>query len=340
MTRSVSRLLASMLLCTSSAAVAQAPADHRDMFVELTPVSEQAIEKGLQFLAANQLPSGAWTSLNGPNGGISSLAMLAFLATGNVPEQGKYAELLNRGLTWILSNVQPSGLIHYEPGAIGGEMYEHALATLVLAEVYGMTDRPEILASVHGAVRVILNAQNKEGGWRYHPYTTDADMSVTVMQILALKGAQQAGMQIPPETIQRAIQYVKRCADTDGGFRYQIGFGRGNYPRTGAGVTSLEACGEYDCEEVRRGLDYLVSHFDKGRESEHEDYAFYYAAQAVYQAKDQRRWQEWFPRLREKILSQQQPDGHWSSAFGSSYSTSMRILALSIPYRYLPIYQR
>jgi hypothetical protein len=190
------------------------------------------------------------------------------------------------------------------------------------------------------AVGVIINAQNDEGGWRYQPYSRDADISVTVMQILALRGAQHAGMKVPAETIQRAVVYVKRCADPGGGFVYQIGHSQPGYGRTGAGVTSLEVCGEYECDEVRRGLEYLVANIDYKPKMENYAYATYYAAQAVYQAKDQRRWQQWFPQCREQILSQQEPDGKWSSDVGAAYGTSMMVLALAIPYRYLPIYQR
>jgi hypothetical protein len=317
-----------------------APVDRRDTFIELTPPSEQAITKALRYLADSQLPSGAWSSRFGPNIGVSSVALLAFLATGHVPQQGEYAETLDRGLAWILANVQPSGLIHYADGASHGPMYEHALATLLLSEVYGMSERREIPAAIQAAARVIVNAQNSAGGWRYQPFSRDADISVTVMQILALRGAQQAGMIVPAKTIENAIKYVKLCADPGGGFLYQVRSGTPNYARTGAGVCSLEVCGDYECDEVRRGLDYLISNIGQDAQERFYYYGVYYAAQAVYQAKDARRWRQWFPAIREQIIERQEPDGYWASDIGAPYSTAMMVLALSIPYRYLPIYQR
>jgi hypothetical protein len=317
------------------------PLDQQDIFVEMTPASEQAIQNGLRYLAGCQLPSGAWVySKVGPNVGVTSLALLAFLATGNAPEQGEYAEVLDRGINWILANAQRSGLILYSEGASHGPMYEHAAATLMLSEIYGMSERPEIAAAVRSAVRVILNAQNPEGGWRYQPLSRDADISVTVMQILALRGAQHAGMVVPAETIERAISYVKMCADPGGGFLYQTRAGKPGYARTGAGVCSLEVCGQFDADETRRGLDYLISNIGKDKKEGNEHYAIYYAAQAVYQAKDARRWQQWFPPIRDQVLSEQQAGGNWDSEHGPAYGTTMMILALSIPYRYLPIYQR
>jgi len=335
------------LTCLSGRAIAQIARtidspEQRDMFVEMNPESERAIQNALQFLAGCQLPSGAWTySSVGPNVGVTSLAILAFLATGNVPEQGEYAAVLDRGIGWVLGNVQPSGLIHYADGSSHGPMYEHAASTLMLSEVYGMSERPEIPAAIQGAVRVIVNAQNSEGGWRYQPSSADADISVTVMQILALRGAQHAGMIVPAETIERAIKYVKLCADKGGGFYYQTRSGKPGYARTGAGVASLEVCGQFDCDETRRGLDYLIANLGADKESEgNYHYGIYYAAQAVYQAKDPRRWQQWFPPIREQVLSMQKEGAYWDSEHGPAYGTTMMVLTLSIPCRYLPIYQR
>ena len=71
-------------------------------------------------------------------------------------------------------------------------MYDHGFATLFLAEVYGMTRTPKLRNSLERAVRLIINAQNKEGGWRYEPDSKDADLSVTVCQVMALRAARNA----------------------------------------------------------------------------------------------------------------------------------------------------
>jgi hypothetical protein len=339
-------LLAAVVMLIPNRVLAQAAPrtespEQRDMFVEMTPASERAIQNGLRYLAGCQLPSGAWTYSNvGPNVGVTSLALLAFLGTGNVPEQGEYAAVIDRGIGWILANAQPSGLIHYADGASHGPMYEHAAATLLLSEVYGMSERPEIPAAIQAAVRVIINAQNGEGGWRYQPFSRDADVSVTVLQILALRGAQHAGMVVPAATIEQAISYVKLCADPGGGFLYQTRSGKPGYARTGAGVASLEVCGQFECDEVRRGLDYLIANIGKDKNEGNYHYGIYYAAQAIYQAKDARRWQQWFPPIRDQVLGLQKEGAYWESEHGPAYGTTMMLLTLSIPYRYLPIYQR
>ncbi len=320
----------------------EAPAAARDTVVELTPQAETALRGGLNYLATTQRSDGAWDSKFGHNVGVASLALLSFLSAGHVPEQGSYAEVIDRGIAYIISQVQPGGMIHNPDATSHGPMYEHALATLLLAEVYGMSERPEIPTAIQGAVRVIVNAQNDEGGWRYQPFARDADVSVTVMQTLALRSAQRAGFFVPAETMERAVRYVKRCAERNGGFLYQAGFGHANFARTAAGVCSLEVLGQFEAEEVVKGLAYLQSHIGSDQQlKDHYHYGVYYGAQAVYLAKDDSRWRQWFPPIREQVLGLQREDGSWeSNEVGPAYGTSTMVLALAIPYRCLPIYQR
>ena len=101
-------------------------------------------------------------------------------------------------------------------------MYGHGFATLFLAECYGMSPRPELREKLDKAVKLIVNTQNKEGGWRYQPQREDADISVTVCQVMALRAARNAGLYVPKETIDRSIDYVKRSQNADGGFMYML----------------------------------------------------------------------------------------------------------------------
>src|SRR5207253_2472414 len=106
-----------------------------------------------------------------------------------------------------------------------GPMYGHGFATLFLGEVYGMTHerklRERLRDKLRLALELICKSQNREGGWRYHPHSHDADLSVTVCQIMALRSARNAGFAVPVEVVDRCTAYVKRCQDKRGGwFRY------------------------------------------------------------------------------------------------------------------------
>jgi uncharacterized protein YfaS (alpha-2-macroglobulin family) len=219
-------------------------------------------------------------------------------------------------------------------------MYEHAMSTLMLAEVWGMYQRPGVLDALQRAVNLIVSCQNDEGGWRYQPQPADADVSVTVMQLVALRAAKNAGLAVPRRTFEGAVNYVKSCAMPGGGFLYQPGVGGDGYARTAAGVCSLLTSGDYESLEVANGLDYLQQRRAPDvRGDDHLHYALYYAAQAMYQAPDARQWQVWFPDVRDELIGLQLPDGRWNGEAGPIYGTAMSILTLSVPYRYLPIYQ-
>ncbi|MFW6163264.1 MAG: prenyltransferase/squalene oxidase repeat-containing protein [Planctomycetota bacterium] len=321
----------------STARAAAAAPGGQVQVAELSPEAEQAINRGLRYLAAHQNPDGSWG--NRHQVAITSLSLMAFMLQGHFPKKGEYGTLLDKGVDFLLGRSAQGG------GYMGSHnygMYEHALATLALSEVWGMSDRKEIRDAIKRAVEIILRSQNKEGGWRYHPRPESADISVTVMQVVALASASEAGILVPKKVIDRALAYVKRCQKKfEGGFGYQPG----REPRlssSAAGLMSLLMCGERDSKAVERALRYL-----KGLSEEKFDdtrwyyYAHYYAIQAMYQA-GEAHYQDWYPQIRDALLAKQKDDGQWKGGAGHdpSYGTAMSILILGVPYRFLPIYQR
>src|SRR5207253_6695393 len=150
-----------------------------------------------------------------------------------------------------------SGFIAVPGSATHGPMYSHGFGTLFLAEAYGMTHRAEIREKLQKAVRLILDTQNNEGGWRYQPVRRDADLSVTICQINALRAARNAGIFVPKETVDNCIRYVQLSQNPDGGFRYMLQGGASSFPRSAAGVVALQSAGDYDSKEVDSGVAYL-----------------------------------------------------------------------------------
>ena len=306
-------------------------------YAELTPDAEAAIERGLRFLASTQNPDGSWGQTY--RGAETALALMAFMVRGEFPGRGPRGDQLDRGLQFLLARSRANnGYL----GDVRQGMYEHGLATLALSEVWGESDRDEVGDALKAAVQVIFKSQNKEGGWRYAPQPRDADLSVTVMQIVALASAKEAGVLVPDEVLEKAAAYVLRCQTGDGGFAYQPGGSTGD-ARTAAGVLSLQMVGMGDTPACRRGLRYLIDKKSNTlRGGSHYYYSHYYAIQGMYQAGDQT-YQYWYPDVRDALLQRQQADGGWhdgGSGTSPAYGTSMSILILGVPYRYLPIYQR
>lgn len=315
--------------------------------------TRQAVERGLAWLARCQQPSGAWTckigyKLNenyygedGEHVGVTAIICMAYMANGNFPDRGKYAKTVARGLDFVLNSVRS------EDGYItanGTRMYEHAFATLFLAHMYGMTRRTDVREKLKRAVNLLVQAQNKEGGWRYQPQPIDADLSVTVSVLQGLRAARNVGIAVPIETIERATRYVKECA-TPWGFKYQndktytFNDVRITYALTAAGVVSLNSAGIYEGAEVRNGLNRLRNYHELHWGKYHYFYGHYYACQAMYRAGGEL-WKEYYARLKADILSHQDEDGGWTDDVGRTYATGMACLILQIPFEWFPIFQK
>ena len=221
-------------------------------------------------------------------------------------------------------------------------MYGHGFATLFLAECYGMTQRADLREKLTKAVKLIVDTQNKEGGWRYLPQRNDADISVTIAQMMALRAARNAGLYVPKETVDRCVDYVKKCQNDDGGFMYQLPRGPSMFPRSAAGVVALYSAGIYEGPEIERGLKYLIEFVPRGNELSREGHYFYghyYAVQAMWHAGGDY-WQRWYPAVRDAIVSRQSPDGSWSDPVGAEYGAAMACIILQMPNNFLPIFQR
>jgi hypothetical protein len=316
----------------------------------VTPEAQQAIDSGLAFLAARQdSRDGSFGSLASSRRrvAVTALAGMAFLSSGSTPGRGKYGTQVQKIVDFLLSRFQPNGFIFDEGNTGHGPMYDHGFATLFLAEVYGMSRTPRLRNSLERAVQLIINSQNKEGGWRYEPDSKDADLSVTICEVMALRAARNAGIFVPKETIDRCTEYVRKCQTPEGGFRYQLATTwQVTFGLTAAGVVALYSAGVYEGKPIESGLRYL-ERFRPGvalrQPSNHYFYSHYYAVQAMWHAGGDR-WRQWYPELRDELL--QFPfhtsAGSWRdpSAYGDEYATAMALLILQTPNNFLPIFQR
>lgn len=314
--------------------------DHPLTGSEYTAQSRQAIERGLEALARRQAADGSFGGSGlGKHAGMTALAALAFMQAGNLPGRGKYGQNVQRALDFVLASCQESGLIAADQNS--PPMYGHGFATLLLAEVYGMTGDERVKERLQKAVRLIQRTQNPQGGWRYNPVPYDADISVTICQVMALRAARDAGIKVDKGVIDKAIDYVRKCQNPDGGFNYMLGMGvDSGFARSAAGLASLYYAGIYEGNEVARALKYLARFGgDKGSaEIEgHYFYGHYYAVQAMFLAGGEH-WANWFPRVRDQLVARQGRNGLWQGNFSEDYATAMALIILQMPNRYLPVY--
>jgi hypothetical protein len=342
--------LAAPVLCLAVLGPAHAQDGEKEK-KPITKETQQAIDAGLAYLAEQQAADGSWGT--GPHQGnvaITSLAARAFLAGGHQLGKGKYGATLTRAVEFVLSQEQKdvAGFLHNPRAPIHGPMYGHGFGTLFLAEVHGtiadkkLKDR--VKATLGRAVKVILDAQNKEGGWRYHPEPKDADLTVTACQLQALRAAQAAGVEVPKKTTDDGLKYVLDCQDAqDGGFRYMKFGGPTGFARSAAGVVALHSAGLVKDDAVKKGLDYLLKFRPDAKnaakpEALHYYHGHYYANQAMWAAGgDYAR--KWYPAIRDALLKHPDrealKDGaqcRWNDPrICTHYATAMALIVLQTP---------
>ena len=310
---------------------------------ELTEEAEKAIERGLKFLLANQNPDGSWATDNGDYAiAGTSLGLMAFMVEGQFPGFGRHGKALDRAKNYLLKRSKESST-----GTMGVKMYEMGLFTIAMSELWGMTKDPDdnkvIQEALERSVKIILRSQSPLGGWRYAP-RPDAgqDSSVTSMVFVSLASAREAGVLVPDETIKRVTGYLRDQAwdERTGGFGYQ---GKGyTIACTAGGVYAAQLAGNRETEWVEAALNSLENNpkmFSR-KDNGHFYYSHYYAMQAMVQAGDNR-YANWYPKIRDALISLQQPNGSWQEKEKDyPHKTPMAIIILGTPHRYIPVYQR
>jgi hypothetical protein len=352
-------LLAALLLgVLASLAFAQTPpaADSGAPQDEpVTPRVKAAVERALAFLKTQQRADGSFEA--GDAAGttaVPSLVVMAYLAHGDVPGQGPYGNVIDKAIDYVLDSQRPDGIFARDPPS-NIWMYENGISTVMVSEAYGMVDdarRGRIDKALAKSVALILAAQKArkqspifDGGWRYRPDSPDSDISCTGWQLMALRGAANCGAAVPPSALQAGLDYVRRSAVAGGGFAYQPGQSP-NQARTGTGILAMELLGKHNTPEALAGGEFLLTHPPDNPNIEFYYYAVYYCAQATNQLGG-KYYADIYPKLCQTLLAQQQRDGSFTGGgasqeqnAGPAYRTAMSCLALSVPYRYLPLYQK
>jgi len=353
-TRIVKSVWACLLILFSGGAYAQLAEDN-----SLRDRVDASVEKGLRYLAAQQRPKGSLPGLNGDTVALPALAGMAFLSKGYLPGRKPWGDTIDLFVDYCLSNADMRANAPFRGymGEVGnGRMYAHSIATLFLSEVSGMVsdDRQKAIDAVLPcAVKVILDAQNQrknpvyDGGWRYTPNAGDSDLSCSGWALMALRSARLNGGPVPPEAIERAVAYTKRCQHgNEGCFGYQPNGGNFADTLSGAGILCLELCGKHEDPASLRAAEYLKKSYPRhltGRTGDRALYGLYYTSQGLFQLGGDY-WKDFSAWMYETWLPMQKDDGSFTSNGSEegnpAYATSMAILAFTVPYRQLPIYQR
>lgn len=339
-------MIRSLVLATCMLAFNLSADESPAAFQNINSQQQEAVEKGLAWLAKNQNSDGSWAS-QGSSGqyrmAMTGLAGLAFLSAGHMPGRGPYGDKISKAIHYVLKHQSPDGTITSEED--GRSMYGHGFALTFLAEAYGMDpegeDAAKIKEALPKAVKLVAKAQSNLGGWYYSPDSGNDEGSVTITQVQALRACQNVGIDVPKKTMQNALDYMKKAQNPDGGIRYQAqGGGGSSVALSAAGSEVLLMAGRYDSPETKKVVDYLKKNLRADTGTGHDFYTHFYATQAMYQLGGDE-WVKYYGGIRKRMLSQQASNGSWQGdGIGTTYGTALAVMILDLPYNYLPIFQK
>jgi hypothetical protein len=318
-------------------------------------LSEEAVERGLKWLIAHQHDDGSWRfhfdglpcgnacrnpGTESTSTGSTALALLPFYGAGYTHHQGPYAEQVSKGLYYLCNRmlVVPQGGDLQE-----GTMYAQGLATIVLCEAYAMSKDENLRPYAERAVKFVLYAQDgRGGGWRYTP-GMPGDTTMTGWQLMALKSARLAGLEVPSSRFFLAGKFLDSVQSERGAaYGYRTTIKRPSTSAVGLLCRMYLGWGRTH-PAVREG----VLFFDRLGPSPTDMYMNYYATQLMYHH-GSAPWDRWNKKMRDYLIQTQATQGHengsWhfddqhGNAGGRLYSTAMSILILEVYYRYLPLF--
>jgi hypothetical protein len=254
--------------------------------------------------------------------GLTGLAMLAFTGVGYDHTHSKYASTLRQAINF-LRKVQDND------GCFGAKdddhfAYNHAICTMAVAELYGLSGTPLLRPIVQRAVDFILLMQNPGMGWRYGVQPGDNDSSVTGWMVLTLHTAELAGIHFDKQKCYSgAVDWFE--AVTVG----EKGYLKTGYETPGGNNARLRSAGDvYDHNPSMDAIYVMSMLFMNARDSGDRDirdlarvctekgflpawehskidyYYWYYASLALYQVGGNL-WDQWEKAMVSTLLDSQ-----------------------------------
>ena len=318
-----------------------------------TQESELAVSRALDWFSRNQERDGRWSikrhgGQQGHDVAATSFALLCYFGWGaKHNDGGPYRETVDKALRWLVEQMKEDGDL--TAGQHNG-MYDHGVASLALAEAYGLSKDPAMREPLERAVAFVVKAQNQShGAWDYRPGGKRIDTSVSGWQLMALKSARIAGIEISERPFDLSGVWLDRVAA--GPQKGIYGYDRAGH-KTAAmvaeGMFSQQLLDKFPAEHPRmkESADYLRGKLPRSKDRNNDFYYWYYGTLASYMNKGEL-WKEWNPVMRDMLLERQvkngRDEGSWeykggnhSGQMGRVVATAMATLSLEVYYRYLP----
>lgn len=323
-----------------------------------TPQSEEAVEAGLRWIVEHQNRSdGGWSfqlpckkcrhdGSSQSDNAATGLSLMALLGAGYTHRKGPYQESVHNGLDALLRYQDRRKSEFGGPfvDVSGAGMYTHAICTIAIADAYAMTQDPKLKEPLRLAHQYILNAQHKEGGWRYRP-NSRGDMLITGWQVMALKSLQRCGIETSAEVYDSTIGFVESLQESNGSaYKYYF-----TEPHSSDVATAVGLLNQMYLQwpKDHPSLDHGANNLIDRRVSKDDIYFNFYTTLLLHHLQHDG-WEFWNEAVRERLIRTQAKRGHETGSWhfehkhgdvgGRLYTTTMAIMTLEVYYRYSPLF--
>jgi hypothetical protein len=331
--------------------------------------TESSVEAALAWLARHQEPDGHWeagkweATYTGKrvNVSMTGFALLAFLGAGYTDRTPRYGDNVRRAQQWLIRQ--------QKKGKFGRCMYTQGIATLALAEAYGMIDPPRrnerLRTAAQDAVNVVVAAQGPYEAWNYGAKSKAGrnDTSVTGWNLMALKSARTSGLKVDTLAFRGCMSWLDQATDPKtgrcayAGTKNKVRRGGGSHAMWAAGLLMRQFMGMNRTAPILvAASDSIIKHppvWEKGGEKKVNLYYWYYGTLGMFQ-QGGKYWPAWNKHMKKALLDNQRKGGpmdrtakdvhgSWDPVGaggiprgGRVFSTALGALCLEVYYRYLP----
>jgi len=302
--------------------------------------------------------------------GLTALVLMAFSGAGHTRSSGPFATTVDAAIGYLVRNQDANGAFIPSVRGASGNMYDHAIAVLALADVLSMTRDASLVRPVTKGMDFLVKSQRGagssdavRGGWDYKCYPASkeqprSDLSISGYCIMALSACRQCGLKPPRHAFVDTIAMIKRHTAKDGQGIYADAApaqGRVGHGMTAVNLFLRRLLGQpMDSTIQTVQADLIASHLPNWKASielNDDPYMWYYAALGLMQ-EGGTRWQSFNVAMKTTLTgSQEKTEGprkgswppttyHGRSGGGRVYATAMACLCLEVYYRYIPEHLR
>lgn len=317
---------------------------------EFTPSSRAAIEKGTNWmLKAINRDGGAALDPGGPSDvAVSGVVGLALMSQGSTPIEGQYSTRQAALMNYLIRRVgvlHSGGTLQQSTAQIEGKLgpiAAHFFCAICLSQMLGETEEVSVCRqALQRLASHIANHQKNDGSWGQEGW---APQLATATGWVSLRAANFAGVRVSASSDKTGDFLIKNMPEP--GNPGRSGSWYHWYYGTAAGLRVLYALGREEEERSRRALDDLLKFIRDGNQAfgmaGGEEFLTHHYLNETFLQKGGQLWRDWFPMMREKLISIQNSDGSWTGHHcitSRVFCTACALLVLTSPNRYLPISQ-